>query len=222
MAIPGPSFLTRRSDGVRIRSLSARGGSARLTDSCSAVSRQLWSHTPIAALRLCAKPVEATCEIVGLQFSVSYSHQHGLRFRIQLDTVGRLFATDTALFETAEGQRRIDQVMAVHPNSPGFDALRQAMREAEVLCPHTGSQTVDGIVRLRGDFVRIRVAVGDKHGPEDFCFVQSRRRTTVLEDGGLDKVSLVTVSAAAGDHFPALADPFLDVSEYALVLFSAH
>ena len=112
-------------------------------------------------------------------------------------------------------------MVAVHPYRPGFDTPGQAMGEAEILCPHAGRETVDGVVGLRGDFVGILVAVGDQHGAKDFFPVQGRSRTAVLEDGRLNEVTLVAVPAAARENFPAFAAPLLNVTKHALVLFLA-
>ena len=93
--------------------------------------------------------------------SFLYSHQNGFCFGVQLDSIGSLFSANAALLETAEGERRINQMVAVYPHRTGFDPFRQPVGEAEVLRPYAGSQTVESC-RLLSCLIDIGKAVRDK------------------------------------------------------------
>src|SRR2546423_15622853 len=76
-----------------------------------------WAQTA-AETKVSSSAAVATFSFIDISPS-SYSHQNGFCFGVQIYTVGPLFAADAALLETAERQRRIDQVMAVHPHRAG-------------------------------------------------------------------------------------------------------
>src|SRR5437762_9145736 len=72
-----------------------------------------------------------------------------LRLRVLLQRVAALIAAESRLLESAERQRRIVEVVRVHPDRSGLDCARDAMCLRHVARPYSGCETVDRRVSFR-------------------------------------------------------------------------
>jgi hypothetical protein len=63
-------------------------------------------------------------------------------------------AAPAGLLVPAERQGRVEDVVAVDPDGPGAELLRQGVGLGNVLGPDPGPEAVTGVVRLGGDLVQ--------------------------------------------------------------------
>jgi len=68
------------------------------------------------------------------------------------------FATDAALFHSAERDAQVAHQPAVHPNGPGANLFSDTMGATEVLCPNTRRQAVIAIVGVIDHFFSLSMA----------------------------------------------------------------
>src|ERR1700733_13558608 len=66
-------------------------------------------------------------------------------------------ASPAGLLVTAEGERCVEDVMAIDPHRAGAQPLGHLVRQAAVACPHASSEAIDRVVGLLGDAVEIAV-----------------------------------------------------------------
>src|SRR5271168_1401878 len=66
-------------------------------------------------------------------------------------------AAPAGLFVSAERQGGVEDVVAIDPDGAGADAPRHLVRRAEILCPHTGSESIDGVVGFARDAIQVGV-----------------------------------------------------------------
>ena len=134
----------------------------------------------------------------------------GLRVIVQ-NIVAHL-AAPSGLFVSAEGQRRVEDVVAVDPHRAGAQQLGSAVGLADVARPDGGSQAVFAVVGARHNFLGIVERHRRHHRPEDFFPHDFHVFASVHENGGLDEISFVTflvppVTALAPSEKPASRYP---------------
>src|SRR5580765_7604873 len=71
-----------------------------------------------------------------------------LRLEVAFDRIHPEIPTEPALLESAERQRRVVEVVRVHPDGPRADRGRDLVRLRDVPGPDPGGQAVDRAVRL--------------------------------------------------------------------------
>jgi hypothetical protein len=114
----------------------------------------------------------------------------------------------------------VKSVVCVDPDGTSLEGVGDLNGGVEVGCVDGGSKTVCGVV-TDADGISLVLEFGDRaNGSEDLLLHDGHVVLDVGEDGGLDEVSLVTLTLAAGNDGGTLVLAGLDVSVWMLVCCS--
>src|SRR6185312_12710754 len=130
--------------------------------------------------------------------------RHRLDFGVGLEGLVAHLTAPAGLLVPAERQGRVEDVVAVDPDGPGAELLRQGVGLGDVPGPDPGPEAVAGVVRLGGDLVQAAERLGHDDRAEDLLADDLHVRAGVGDDGGLDEVTLIAEAPAAGDRGGAL------------------
>src|SRR5882724_2423710 len=76
---------------------------------------------------------------------------HGFALEIRIDRLAAEFTAPAGLLETAERHRRVQYVVAIHPDGAGAQLRGEPQDLADVPAPDAGREAVDRVVRDAGD-----------------------------------------------------------------------
>src|SRR5271155_752677 len=148
---------------------------------------------------------------------------YGLCFSVVAQGLFAHLAPPAGLFVSAERQRGVEDVVAVHPDGARADALSQFVGDAHVARPDAGGEAVFGVIGLGGDTVE--VAVGKRlranHRAEDLFLDDLHLGSSFRQHGWLNEVAMVAGCVATAEYLRSLSNAGLDVSGDAVELFVA-
>src|SRR3984893_5173794 len=124
----------------------------------------------------------------------------GFYFGVVGEAVFAEFAADAGLLEAAERGGGVEDVIAIHPDGAGADAVGDGVGFGDVLGPDGGGEAVERFVGALDDFADVLEFENGHYRAEDFFLRNLHVVLHVGENGGLDKVALVANAIAAGDE----------------------
>src|SRR6202049_5109277 len=144
---------------------------------------------------------------------------NSLDLGVLLEDLVTHLAAPTGLFVSAEREGGVKHVVAIDPNGSGAEHARDLVSFLDVASPHTGGQTVDRVVCLRGNFLDIAERNRGDHGTENLFPHHFHFFVGVHQDRGLYEVTFVPVSRSSGDRLGALRDPRFEIAANSIQLF---
>src|SRR6266446_4763111 len=148
-------------------------------------------------------------------FTFVMSRQSGadrLGLSVQTQGVVPHLAPPSGLFVSAEGQRRVENVVAVDPHGARAQMFRGAVGFADVARPDGGSQAVFAVVGARQNFLGVVERHRRYHGHEDFFPHDFHVFARVHENSGLHEVSFVAFSVTPRKSSGAFREARLKVA----------
>lgn len=127
-------------------------------------------------------------------------------------------SSDTRRLESSEGNSSVKLVVAVDPDGSGVDLVGDSNGSGDISGEDSRSETVLGLVGESDDLGLVLELGNDDDGSEDLLLEDGVLRVDVREDGGLDVVSLSSVSLSTGKEGSSLLLSGLDVSHDSVVL----
>lgn len=150
--------------------------------------------------------------------STTKSDTHRLDLCVVGQSVLAEFSANTGLLEATEGHLVGDHVVAVDPHGTGLEGVGDTDGGVEVGGVHGSGETVGGLVTSLDDLF-LGLELGDgAHGAEDLFLHDLHVLADTGEDGGLDEVSLLTVSLTTGLELGTRLLAGLDVVHDSVVL----
>src|SRR5215471_14876064 len=136
----------------------------------------------------------------------------GLDLGVGLQGLVAHLSSPAGLLVAAEGQRGVEDVVAIDPDGAGPEALGHRVGLGDVSGPDAGSQAVGGVVGGLGDVVERPERLGDDDGPEDLLADDPHVAAGLGDHGGLHEVAAFADAAAAGDDLGAVGPAGLEVA----------
>ncbi len=138
------------------------------------------------------------------------------RYRLRLGVVSQRsltqFTPTTALLVSTKWQSVVEHVVLVNPDGTSAEGIRDTDGGVQVAGVDSGGETVGGCV-AEADGILFRLEFGDRaDGAEDLFLHDLHVFADAGEDGGLDKVSLVSVTLATNFELGALFLAVVDVA----------
>ena len=109
-------------------------------------------------------------ELFQINLNIKISNRLNLpsRFQVLEKSFLTSIATETTLLEASKSRGRVENVVAVDPNSSGLDVLGSFESQSHLLGVNGGCEAVDGVVGDADGLLGSSEGQSDEDGSEDF------------------------------------------------------
>src|SRR5438045_3230531 len=122
-----------------------------------------------------------------------------LRLHVEVERIIPAVAPDAGRFGASERRRQMAHVLRIDPYHSGLDALREAMRTADIPSPQIGREPVAHVVGEAERLGLIRERHHGEHGAEDFLLRDPHRVARAEIERRVDEVTFLSAAPAADD-----------------------